>query len=137
HHAHLRGVRRGRSPAHRPSGRRRVLRARHGGARLFRPGPSDRPVRADLARGAAHGCAARGRTAPHVRRAHVRPPHPGAAGASVTSPAAAEGAPSRSTTTLRVAGAAVLLCGLAGASFILLHPSGWTINRLNVEIWSW
>ena len=55
----------------------------------------------------------------------------------MTSPAAAEGAPSRSTTTLRVAGAAILLCGLAGASFILLHPSGWTINRLNVEIWSW
>jgi len=55
----------------------------------------------------------------------------------VTSPTGVPGAPSRSTTALRMAGVAILLCGLAGAGFILFHPSGWNINRLNVEIWSW
>ena len=55
----------------------------------------------------------------------------------MTSRPGAVGAPSRSTTVRRVVGAVILLCSLVGASLILLHPSGWTINRLNVEIWSW
>jgi glycopeptide antibiotics resistance protein len=42
-----------------------------------------------------------------------------------------------STTVRRAAGAAVLLGGAAVAAVLVLFPSGWAINRLNVSIWWW
>lgn len=43
---------------------------------------------------------------------------------------------SRSAATRRRIGIAFLLCGSSIAALLVLFPSGWAINRLNVHIWS-
>lgn len=43
----------------------------------------------------------------------------------------------RAATVRRAVGAAILLGGAAVVAVLVLFPSGWAINRLNVSIWWW